>query len=156
MPPLPHSMLVDDRCATFACQRRLVVNGTTAGYDGSLKSRDQGGPRKKNSWYQRGISFPEVPTEGEGYEKSLAKIFFRSQKLKFFDFYRTCLNVEGARRIPFKVFLHILAGMGGICVEGHEDPWSVWAHCSAPPWALIIRKESPNEPMQLIWGEKPN
>ena len=44
------------------------------------------------------------------------KNFSGPPKLTFFDFYCTFLNVEGARRIPFKVFIHILANMGGICV----------------------------------------
>ena len=49
-------------------------------------------------------------------KKNHVKIFSWSQKLKIFDFYRTFLNVEGVRRIPFKAFIHILADMGGICV----------------------------------------
>ena len=78
---------------------------------------DAGGPQKKNSWYHRGIFFQGVPPEGEGgTKKNLRKNFSRPKKLKFFDFYCTFLNVEGARRIPFKVFIHILADMGGICV----------------------------------------
>ena len=74
-------------------------------------------PRKKIPDTTVAFVFRGVTPEGEGGTKKVrAKIFSGPQKLKFFDFYCTFLNVEGARRIPFKVFIQILADMGGICV----------------------------------------
>ena len=76
-----------------------------------------GGRLKKNSSYLRGIFFGRVRLEGYGVqEKISARKFFRPEKLNFFSFYRTFLNVEAARRIPVKVFIQILTDMDGICV----------------------------------------
>ena len=57
--------------------------------------------------------FQGVPPEGGGGGKKgfLPKKNSRSKNLKFLDIYPTPLNLEGARRILFRVSIDILADM---------------------------------------------
>ena len=77
----------------------------------------QGAPRKKIPNTTVAFFSGVTPGGGGGYgKKNSHKIFSGPKKLKFFYFYRIFLNAEGARRIPFKVFIQISADLGGICV----------------------------------------
>ena len=58
-----------------------------------------------------------------------------------FDFYRTCLNVEGARRIRFKVFIHIFADMGVFVLRGTKTDGLFrlhWCGLGTGSWVLVI------------------
>ena len=102
------------------------------------KTIDSAPPPPENSSYHRGIFFSGIPPD-----KIRAKNFSGPRKLKFLDFYRTCSNLEGARRVPFKAFIHIFADMGSICVEGHKDPRSVPAAVQRPTLASYRQEGVP-------------
>ena len=40
--------------------------------------------------------------------------------------------------------------------KGTKTPGLFRLQCSAPPWPLIGRKESPDKAIHPIWGEKSN
>ena len=71
---------------------------------------------EKNYWYHCGIIFQGVPLEGGGVQKNFCEKCSGSKNLTFLEIYPTPLNLEGARRILFKVSIDISANMGGICV----------------------------------------
>ena len=57
------------------------------------------------------------PRRGREVRKKIrAKIFSGPQNLKFPEVYATCLGVEGAKRVFFKITMDISVGVGGICV----------------------------------------
>ena len=77
---------------------------------------------------------------GGGVRKKIrAKIFSRTQNLKFAQLYPTSL--EGARRIFFKATIEVSADMGGIYVfvfQGTKTPGLFRLQCSTHPSILSV------------------
>ena len=136
------------------------VNSNLFGGGGGLilmsgaEGGQQGDPRKKIPDTTVAFFFGGYPRRGMGVrKKNLRENFSGPQKLKIFDFYHTFLNVEGARRIPFKVFIQILADMGGICVWARRPP--VCSGCTAAPHpGLLSAGKSPQMSQCTSFGAR--